>query len=36
LAKLSVPPASPARSAPGISSVGVDCQPPAAMVRAPA
>src|SRR5215472_12496550 len=36
LAKFSVPPASPIRIAPGISSVGVDCQPPAAMVRAPA
>src|SRR5580658_2849514 len=36
LAKLSVPPASPIRMAPGISRVGVDCQPPAAMVRAPA
>src|SRR6201998_2406357 len=36
LAKLRVPPASPTRIAPGISSVGVDCQPPAAMVRAPA
>src|SRR5215469_3373286 len=36
LAKLSVPPASPTNIAPGISRVGVDCQPPAAMVRAPA
>src|SRR5215469_2173185 len=36
LAKFSVPPASPMRIAPGISSVGVDCQPPAATVRAPA
>src|SRR5271170_1544010 len=36
LAKLSVPPASPMRIAPGISKVGVDCQPPAATVRAPA
>ena len=35
-ATLSVPAASPTSIAPGISIFGSDCQPPAAMVRAPA
>ena len=35
-AKFSVPAASPTSSAPGMSSRGIDCQPPAAMLRAPA